>query len=171
MRQISIVKNTCYTCFFLSMEILKGVKIPKRLKTIDFLTWWGCTFWCLWWWFIVVDLSRTTLGFISHKLSLGYLQNGIYWAHFQTKSHGKVFFQVCPFKVFFSNTIFTSIFSIYCPLICIMFLFHSIQYIWIQFHNLNSIQFELHAKSFNIFIWMELDFYKINPIFLSIDHH
>jgi hypothetical protein len=68
----------------------------------------------LWWWFIVVDLDRTTLGFISHKLSLGRLQNGIYLAHFQTKSHGKVSFQIYVLlKFFFQHHIHNHILNIF----------------------------------------------------------
>jgi len=54
-------------------------------------------------------------------------------------------------------------FLIVSPPICIPFFFN---WIWIQFRNLNwlnwIIQFKLDAMSLSIFIWIELNFHKIN---------
>lgn len=77
---------------------------------------------------------------------------------------------------FLFNTIVLSKFSTSFAPICIPFLVNWILIsfnvfelslkIWIQFkNNLNSIQFKLHIMSFNILIWMELNFHKINSFF------
>jgi len=46
--------------------------------------------------------------------------------------------------------------------------FSSIEFecIWIKFKNLNAFQ-KLHAMSFNIFIWMELNFHNIYIVIVS----
>jgi hypothetical protein len=79
-----------------------------------------------------------------------------------------MFFLICLFRVFL--TPYTSIdFNTFYANLHPIFFFNSIEsesnLIQFEINFKNSIQFRLHAISFNIFIQMELDFHEINSFF------
>jgi hypothetical protein len=90
----------------------------------------------------------------KHMLTFGWFQIGICLVNSQVKKNEMVVFFKILF-LFFLNTVVVSTFFQY---LLHQFVSHfsSIQCIWIQF--------KLHAMSFNIFIWMEFNFHKNNPI-------
>jgi hypothetical protein len=132
--------------------------------------------WCVYeCWFTLInhfnsnddDSLELVYNFKFHKL---FFLKSSFLAHYQVNRYKKMFFPVlCLVKSsFFFNIIFIRKISIHASSICIQFFFN-----WNLVHLLNCIQIQLklHTMSFTIFIWMELNFHKINSFFSSIDHH
>jgi len=137
---------------------------------------------------LMAFLGRIALGSISCALNssknlfFGWFKIGIYLVDSKVTKNGKIgIFKLVSFQSFFFKTIDMSIFSIFFIPICIPFPFDWIESLfdvfewnlefWIKLKNLNWIQINLHAMSFNNFIWRNPDFHKINSFFSSIDHH
>jgi hypothetical protein len=86
-------------------------------------------------------------------------------AHSQVKKHGKVYFWIWVFlKFLFFNIIFTRRFENLLHQFASHFFSIELNWIWNSIH----IQFKVHAVSFTIFIWMELNFNKITFFFRQL---